>query len=98
MTKYNMDVLECIGLLKFNFLELRNLTLIERIIQSIQQLENDQTIDIDTPIPENDQKTFQLLQSGKTDGIFQLESQGMKQVLTKLKPTTLEDIIAINAL
>jgi len=98
MTQYDMDDLEWIGLLKFDFLGLRNLTLIERIIQSIQQLENDQTIDIDTPIPENEQKTFQLLQSGKTDGIFQLESQGMKQVLTKLKPTTLEDIIAINAL
>src|SRR5699024_11683322 len=49
-------------------------------------------------LQENDDKVFHLLQSGRTNGVFQLESQGMKNVLTSLKPTSMDDIVAINAL
>src|SRR5690625_6870082 len=91
-----MNELEAIGLLKMDFLGLRNLTLLEKIIRSVKFSVN-KTISFDT-LPENDEKTLKLLQKGKTNGIFQLESNGMKQVLTNLKPTTFEDIVAVNAL
>ena len=98
MTQYAMNDLEAIGLLKMDFLGLRNLTLIERIVQSINRSTQEKSLYVHTRFPDNDTKTFKLLQAGQTNGIFQLESQGMKQVLTQLKPTTLEDIIAVNAL
>ncbi|MFZ3576312.1 DNA polymerase III subunit alpha [Virgibacillus sp. DJP39] len=92
LTQYSMNELESVGLLKMDFLGLRNLTLLERINKSQKaQLEL-------AEIPENDEKTFKLLQTGMTNGIFQLESEGMKQVLTKLIPTSFEDIVAVNAL
>src|SRR5699024_4567713 len=81
--------------LKMDFLGLRNLTLLEKIIRSVKFSVN-KTISLDK-LPENDEKTLKLLQKGKTNGIFQLESNGMKQVLTNLKPTTFEDIVAVNA-
>ncbi|ASN05011.1 DNA polymerase III subunit alpha [Virgibacillus necropolis] len=96
LTQYPMNELESVGLLKMDFLGLRNLTLLERVIKSIGQTQNKQ-LHLDE-IPESDEETFNLLQSGMTDGIFQLESEGMKQVLTKLKPTSFEDIVAVNAL
>ncbi|HEY4601081.1 MAG TPA: DNA polymerase III subunit alpha [Cerasibacillus sp.] len=96
LTQYPMDELQDIGLLKFDFLGLRNLSLLERIITSIKQLTN-RSISLNQ-IPYDDGKTFQLLQKGLTSGIFQLESQGMKRVLSELKPTTFHDIVAVNAL
>ncbi|UJL45050.1 DNA polymerase III subunit alpha [Virgibacillus sp. NKC19-16] len=96
LTQYPMNDLEELGLLKIDFLGLRNLTLLERIIRSINHTGN-KNLSLEM-IPENDSKTFALLQTGKTNGIFQLESQGMKNVLTKLKPSTFEDIVAVNAL
>src|SRR5690625_2972145 len=96
LTQCPMNDLEAIGLLKMDFLGLRNLTFLERIIQSIKY-QTKQTI-ILHELPVDDPKTFALLQKGKTNGIFQLESQGMKQVLTRLKPTSFEDIVAVNAL
>ncbi|WP_100012088.1 DNA polymerase III subunit alpha [Lentibacillus sediminis] len=96
LTQYPMNELEEIGLLKMDFLGLRNLTLMENILKSINFSGREQ-LEL-TDIPENDSDTFALLQTGKTNGIFQLESQGMKQVLTGLKPTSFEDIIAVNAL
>ncbi|HLQ96177.1 MAG TPA: DNA polymerase III subunit alpha [Pseudogracilibacillus sp.] len=96
LTQYAMHELESIGLLKMDILGLRNLTLIERIVQSIQRAEKI-TIDVEN-LPETDEATFALLQKGKTNGVFQLESAGMKQVLTRLQPTSLADIIALNAL
>ncbi|OZU89737.1 DNA polymerase III subunit alpha [Virgibacillus indicus] len=96
LTQYTMNDLEAIGLLKMDFLGLRNLTLIERIIQSIN-FSNRKKIHLND-LPENDEKAFELLREGKTNGVFQLESQGMKQVLTELKPSTFEDIVAVNAL
>jgi len=96
LTQYAMNELEAIGLLKIDILGLRNLTLIERIIQSIKRYTN-RTIDIDD-LPAQDDRTFRLLRAGRTNGVFQLESEGMKRVLKELQPTSLEDIIALNAL
>lgn len=96
LTQYAMNELEAVGLLKIDVLGLRNLSMLERIIKSVEW-KTGKTIDLDT-LPVQDERTFELLQSGKTNGIFQLESSGMKNVLTSLLPTTLNDIIAINAL
>ena len=96
LTQYAMNELEAIGLLKIDILGLRNLSLMERIVRSIQRFTGN-IIDVDV-LPERDEKTFQLLRAGKTNGIFQLESDGMKKVLTTLRPTSMDDIIAINAL
>lgn len=96
LTQYPMNDLEAIGLLKIDLLGLRNLTLLERVIQSITYTTR-KTIDLHQ-IPENDANTYKLMQKGRTNGVFQLESQGMKQVLTNLKPTSFEDVVAVNAL
>ncbi|MFB7301956.1 DNA polymerase III subunit alpha [Heyndrickxia sporothermodurans] len=96
LTQYPMDILEEIGLLKMDFLGLRNLSLIERIVASIQKGTGSK-INIDQ-IPLDDEKTYQLLSEGNTTGIFQLESEGMRSVLKRLKPTDFEDIVAVNAL
>lgn len=96
LTQFSMTDLETIGLLKIDFLGLRNLTLIERMLQSINQGTNHHvTLQ---GIPDNDAKTFELLKHGKTNGVFQLESAGMRRVLGRLKPTEFEDIVAVNAL
>ena len=96
LTQFAMNELEAIGLLKMDFLGLRNLSLIERIIKSIYYT-NGQTLNLDE-IPTNDEKTFQLLQRGRTNGVFQLESNGMKNVLRELSPNEFADIVAVNAL
>src|SRR5690625_3818535 len=96
LTQFQMDDLEAIGLLKMDFLGLRNLTFIDQILKSISYRTN-QSVSINH-IPTEDSKTFKLLQEGRTNGIFQLESQGMRQVLRKLRPTNFEDIVAVNAL
>ncbi|RKQ29900.1 DNA polymerase III subunit alpha [Oceanobacillus halophilus] len=96
LTQFTMNDLESLGLLKMDFLGLRNLTLLEKMIQSIKYTRRKQlTLE---SIPEEDPKTYELLRSGETNGIFQLESSGMKQVLTQLKPDSFEDIVAVNAL
>src|SRR5699024_9161505 len=79
LTQYPMDDLAKLGLLKMDFLGLRNLTLIERILKLIEH-HTKEKIDIDQ-IPLADTAVFQLLQKGLTNGIFQLESPGMKRVL-----------------
>ncbi len=87
---------EKIGLLKMDFLGLKNLTIIQntlRIVKKIRELE----IDIDK-IPLNDKRTYALLQRAETTGVFQLESTGMKRYLKQLKPEVFEDIIAMVAL
>lgn len=96
ITQYAMNELEAVGLLKFDILGLRNLTLIERMVQTIERATG-KKLHIED-LQENDDKVFHLLQSGRTNGVFQLESQGMKNVLTSLKPTSMDDIVAINAL
>ncbi|MDE3839891.1 DNA polymerase III subunit alpha [Bacillus methanolicus] len=96
LTQYSMEHLEDIGLLKMDFLGLRNLSLIEAIIGSIQRKTGTKVNIHDLPL--NDPKTFALLSRGDTTGIFQLESEGMRKVLTRLMPTSFEDIVAVNAL
>ncbi|MDR7073770.1 DNA polymerase III subunit alpha [Fictibacillus barbaricus] len=96
LTQYSMEWLESAGLLKMDFLGLRNLSLIENILLSIEEREG---ISLNlSDIPFTDQKTFQLLSEGDTTGVFQLESDGMRKVLQQLKPTEFEDIVAVNAL
>jgi len=87
---------EKIGLLKMDFLGLKNLTIIQNALKIIKKTKGVE-INIDD-IPLDDALTYKLLQEGKTTGVFQLESSGMKRYLKLLKPTVLEDIIAMVAL
>jgi len=96
VAQYAMSELESIGFLKIDFLGLKNLTLIDRALKLIAQQHN-HTIDINR-IPLDDPKAFALLCAGSSSGVFQLESDGIKEVLRKLQPTSFEDIIAVNAL
>jgi len=96
VTQYEMHSIEDLGLLKMDFLGLKNLTIIEDALSRIYVVQN-KKINIET-LPLDDKKTFQLLQKGETIGIFQLESSGMQRYLKELKPTELEDIIAMVAL
>ena len=93
-TQYEASELESLGLLKMDFLGLRNLSIIANAVTAIQQ---EQPFNI-FKIPKDDPKTFELLSASKTNGIFQLESDGIRQVLRKLKPSTFEDLIALLAL
>lgn len=96
ISQYSMVDLENIGYLKMDFLGLKNLTVIERILKYIKQNHGIQ-INLDKLALDN-QKAFELLKKGQTNGIFQLESEGLKDVLRKLQPEKFEDIIAVNAL
>ena len=96
ITQFEMGSIEALGLLKMDFLGLKNLTIIEETVRLIKDLRNEQ-IDI-SKISLDDKKTFELLQKGETISVFQLESDGMRRYLKELKPTELEDIIAMNAL
>ncbi len=96
ITQADMNSLEALGLVKFDFLGLRNLTLLEQILQLIYR-QTGQSIDLQS-IPFDDEPTFRLLQAGKSTGIFQLESAGMRSVLKQLKPTHFGDIVATSAL
>ncbi len=96
MTQYPMKDVEKIGLVKFDFLGLKTLTVVNNTIRLIE-MERGAKIEI-SQIPLDDPKTFALLASGSTLGIFQLESSGMRDLLTKLKPERFKDIIALVAL
>lgn len=96
VAQYAMTELESIGFLKIDFLGLKNLTLIDRVVLQIKK-QHDPSFDIER-IPLDDDPTFALLCAGKTSGVFQLESDGLKEVLRKLHPDKFEDIIAVNAL
>ena len=89
-----MDQLEENGLLKMDFLALKNLSTIKEIVKNINQKDN---LDLKT-IPLDDAKTYKLLASGKTRGIFQFETNGMQNLLPKLNPTTFSDLVAAVAL
>jgi len=95
VTQFDMNTDADLGLVKFDFLGLRYLTVIHDAEQAIRQKEPGFNI---SSIPFDDKKTFKLLSDARTDGVFQLESGGMKQVLAKLEPSCLEDIIACVAL
>ncbi len=94
-TQYNMKYVEKAGLVKFDFLGLKTLTVIEKALKLIRRREP--SIDIDK-IPYDDAKTYDMLGHGDTVGVFQLESSGMRDVLKKMHADRVEDIIAINAL
>ncbi|MCQ6273422.1 DNA polymerase III subunit alpha [Bacillus sp. V3B] len=96
LTQYSMEHLEELGLLKIDFLGLRNLSLIESILKSISR-KTSQKLNIKM-IPMDDEATYQLISLGQTTGVFQLESEGMRSVLRRLQPTCFEDIVAVNAL
>lgn len=96
VTQFAMTELESIGFLKIDMLGLKNLTLVDRVVKLIEK-NHGVKIDIDQ-LPLDDAKTFALICAGKTSGVFQLESDGLKEVLRKLQPDKFEDIIAVNAL
>ena len=96
VTQFNMKELESAGLLKMDFLGLRTLTIIRDTISLVEK-NHKIKIDIDS-IPLNDEKTFQLFSKGQTTGVFQFESPPMREYLKKLKPTSLNDLAAMNAL
>ena len=94
-SQYDMKGLEELGLLKLDFLGLRNLTVIDNTIKLIQ--DKGEKINIEK-IPLDDPKVYKLFAKGLTTGVFQFESSGMREFLKKLKPTAIEDLIAMNAL
>lgn len=94
-SQYEQKDLEELGLLKIDFLGIRNLSIIDEVVINIQKHNHSFQIN---DIPLDDHITYELLQRGDTSGIFQLESSGMRQVLKKLKPDTFEDLVAILAL
>lgn len=96
VTQYNMKELENAGLLKMDFLGLRTLTIIKDTLKLIKQNHN-VVIDIDE-IPLDDSKTYLLFSKGQTTGIFQFESPPMREYLKKLKPNSINDLSAMNAL
>lgn len=102
ITQYDMYALDCnisddaIGLLKFDFLGLRNLSIIQTTLELLIQTKNVH-LDLDT-LPLDDKKTFELLSSGETMGVFQLESAGMRRVARSLRPNQFSDITAMVAL
>jgi DNA polymerase III subunit alpha len=95
-TQYEMTMVEKIGLLKMDILGLRNLTVMKDAVDEIRRT-TDPAFDINA-IPEADQRTFEMLSRGETTGVFQLESEGMRRVVTDLRPTSLDDVIALVAL
>lgn len=95
-TQFTMEYLEELGLIKMDFLGLRNLTTIDQIVKQIQKKIH-QPFDI-LKIPLNDQRTYQLLARADTLGVFQLESSGIQSLLRKMKPSRFEDICAVLAL
>jgi len=96
VTQYEMHSIEDLGLLKMDFLGLKNLTIIEDTLAKIYKVQ-DKKIDIEN-IPLDDKETYKSLQRGETIGVFQLESEGLRRYLKQLKPNELEDIIAMVAL
>jgi len=95
-TQYSMKYVEMVGLVKFDFLGLKNLTVIENAVRLVRD-GKDPDFDI-TLLRDDDKESYDLISAGNTTGIFQLESSGMKEMLVKLKPSCFEDVIAAVAL
>ncbi|HZR46331.1 MAG TPA: DNA polymerase III subunit alpha, partial [Candidatus Manganitrophaceae bacterium] len=100
VTQYAMGDIEKIGLVKFDFLGLRTLTVIDHAVKLVNEKLAREGVAplLISDIPMDDPKTYELLGSGETTGIFQLESAGMRDLLVRMRPETFEDIIAILAL
>ena len=100
VTQFDKDDVEAVGLVKFDFLGLRTLTIIDWALQTInhkKQQSGEAPVDI-TTIPRDDAASYALLKNGQTTAVFQLESRGMKELIKKLKPDCFDDIIALVAL
>ena len=97
MTQYEMHGVEALGLLKFDFLGLTNLTILRQAVDLIDEERGGERIDLDH-LPLDDAKTFELLSSGETTGVFQLESPGMRRYVKELRPTSVLDLAAMVAL
>lgn len=96
VTQYDMHAVEDLGLLKMDFLGLRNLDVISDTLALVQQVRGIE-VEIDNP-PMDDPATFEMLQQAHTSGVFQLESDGMQALITRLQPTTFDDLGALVAL
>ncbi|MEJ2669827.1 MAG: DNA polymerase III subunit alpha, partial [Gammaproteobacteria bacterium] len=96
VTQFDKDDVESAGLVKFDFLGLRTLTIVDWALKNIQR-QLGESLDI-TRIPLDDAQTFSMMQSGKTTAVFQLESRGMQDLIKRLKPNCFEDIVALVAL
>lgn len=96
MTQFDMNYVEKVGLIKMDFLGLRTLTVLQTALRLIKKYHN---IDIDLwGLADGDEKAYELFGKGETTGVFQFESSGMQNYLRQLRPTTIEDIIAMAAL
>ena len=96
VSQYSMNDIQTVGLTKFDFLGLKTLTVIKNAVNFIKESNN---IDLDiNSLSLNDKQTYELLMRGDTDGVFQLESDGMKDIMKNLKPDHIEDVIALIAL
>jgi DNA polymerase-3 subunit alpha len=95
VTQYDMKAVEAIGLVKFDFLGLRTLTMMDDVLRLLAK--NGTNLDLRN-IPLDDPATYGLLASGDTDGVFQLESSGMRELLVRMRPSVFEDLIALVAL
>ncbi len=95
VTQFDMTTLDELGLLKMDFLALRNLTVLNDAQKLVRRKQPDFSVD---KIPDNDKKVFELYANADTEGVFQFESAGMKDTLLKLKPENIEDIIAVISL
>ncbi len=96
VTQYSLHPVEDLGLLKMDFLGLKNLTIIERACEIVEKMHGQKIVIDDLPL--GDIKAYELFQNGQTTGVFQFESSGMKRYLKQLKPTEFEDLIAMVAL
>ena len=97
VTQYAKDEVEELGLLKMDLLGLKTLTILDMAVKLAERYKEVDSIDLDH-LPLDDQKTFKLLCSGQTTGVFQLESSGMRELIKKMQPSRFEDIIALVAL
>ena len=98
VTQYSMGDVEKIGLVKFDFLGLKTLTMIHHAVRLVNARPGDNAVLDMASLPLDDRPTYELLASGRTTGIFQLESPGMRNLLLRIKPESFEDLIAILAL
>ncbi|MBP1047442.1 DNA polymerase III subunit alpha [Enterococcus sp. BWM-S5] len=96
LTQFTMNDVEKIGLLKMDFLGLRNLSIIDDTLKSVKRVYKEELVLNEIPL--DDEKTLALFRRGETSGVFQFESAGIRNVLRKLGPTSIEDIAAVNAL
>ncbi|MCA8950043.1 MAG: DNA polymerase III subunit alpha, partial [Planctomycetes bacterium] len=96
ITQWQMTELEEVGLLKMDFLGLKTLTILQECVRLVKETRG---VEVDIgDLPLDDEATYALMARGDTQGVFQLESSGMRELLTRLKPSTFEDVIAVLAL